>query len=181
MGSGTPSPERLPHRKRSLTARETLRGGRKGKRHPLLLPPREFSRLVSDLLDAGLGVRFGVRGGSMAPAILDGQSVVAQPLHGRPADVGDIVVVTSPAEGLLVHRVVRTSGGRVVTKGDASAVPDRAVRASDVRGRVTVVESSCPMTWAQPSPSPPPARVVPPGAAAPGGRGSPSSRARAHS
>jgi signal peptidase I len=73
-----------------------------------------------------------VMSGSMAPTIDTGDMVVLRKL-GRPAAIGDIVVVNVPDEArsrygyppVVIHRVLRIgAGGAVTTKGDARKEPD---------------------------------------------------------
>jgi signal peptidase I len=82
-----------------------------------------------------------VRGRSMEPALAEGDEVLLSPLVGSPVE-GEIVVARGRNGGLVLHRVVHASGGRIITRGDACRrddppVPPRHVllRALEVRRR----------------------------------------------
>lgn len=88
-------------------------------------------------------VRLTVSGDCMTPALVPGQAAfLARP--GRPARVGDIVLVRAPA-GLRLHRLVwgppfTGPTNRVRTKGDHSLAFDPPLHPSDVLGVVIGVE-----------------------------------------
>ena len=74
-------------------------------------------------------------GTSMHPTIPDGAEV--RVLCGEEVRAGD-VVVCQEGRRILVHRAVAILGsGWVLTRGDATAVPDLPVPASSVLGRIT--------------------------------------------
>ena len=75
-------------------------------------------------------------GESMRPTIAPGQEVRVR--CGVPAAAGD-VAVCQQGERLLVHRVLHVSsdGGWLLTRGDATCVPDLPVAAADVLGTVS--------------------------------------------
>ena len=79
-----------------------------------------------------------VEGHSMGPLLHPGDEVRVQ--HGRPARVGDIVVVQQ-AGGLLVHRLIAAtvegSHTRWWTQGDAKPQPDAAHTPEALLGVVT--------------------------------------------
>lgn len=101
-----------------------------------------WSEACALLLCDGIPVRFTAPGGSMAPAIRDGERVVVRPLDGVPRP-GEVVLVSTP-QGLRVHRVVRVATSSattlVTTRGDALSAPDPSVPLSRVLGRVVAVE-----------------------------------------
>lgn len=72
-----------------------------------------------------------VRGGSMAPTLIDGDVVT---VHQRQARVGDVVAFMSKAHGLVVHRVVARGFGHLIVRGDACCAVDAPVPLSDVVG-----------------------------------------------
>jgi signal peptidase I len=106
--------------------------------------PRDFQLLLEQLLDRGVYARFTARGGSMAPVILHDEIVTVAPIGAGPIRPGEIVLVASRTEGLLIHRVVEVTGEgpamRFITKGDAARVADRPVGREEILGRVTRVE-----------------------------------------
>ncbi|MBQ9954116.1 MAG: signal peptidase I [Eggerthellaceae bacterium] len=74
-----------------------------------------------------------VLSGSMEPELSTGDLVIVG--DGGPVEVGDVVVYQD-GNLLVVHRVVETEGGVMVTKGDANNVADEPVAVSAVRGEV---------------------------------------------
>ena len=100
-----------------------------------------FMAVCEQLLLAGTPVRFRASGGSMRPAIRNGDVVRLDPIGHQPAAPGDIVAVHSDGR-FLVHRVLSIdvdASGRavVITRGDAHADADPPVPATAVLGRVT--------------------------------------------
>jgi len=89
-------------------------------------------------------VRFAARGGSMAPGILHGEVVVVAPIGNDPVELGEIVLVASKAEGLMVHRVIEVRGDgpgmRIVTRGDASQIADKPTGRDEILGKVIRIE-----------------------------------------
>jgi phage repressor protein C with HTH and peptisase S24 domain len=95
--------------------------------------------MVARLLRDGASVKIQVTGHSMLPLVRSGDTATLTPLRDRRPRVGDILVVASAA-GLLVHRLVGRSEGRVVTRGDCAEVKDAPAAARDVIGIVERVE-----------------------------------------
>lgn len=99
-----------------------------------------------------------VASGSMTPSVRTGDIVAASPV--APAEIrriapGTVVLVEDPAaQGkLLLHRLVDfTPDGRMITKGDANAVPDSMpVPPGNLRGRarLRIPALGLPMVWFQ--------------------------------
>jgi len=106
----------------------------------LLLP-----ELIEDLLRRGMQVRLGVGGVSMAPRLRDHDHVVVEPLHGKHARFGDLVLFRNSGGTLVLHRVVRRwcdSRGRhrLQTRGDANIRLDPSIDCARVLGRVRRTE-----------------------------------------
>jgi signal peptidase I len=106
--------------------------------------PPDFQSLLEQLLGLGVSVRFAARGGSMAPGILHGDIVVVAPIGNDPIELGEIVLVASKAEGLMVHRVIEIRGCGpgmcIVTKGDASQIADKPTGRDEILGKVIRTE-----------------------------------------
>jgi len=106
--------------------------------------PPDFQSLLEQLLGSGVSVRFAARGGSMAPGILHGEVVVVAPIGDDPIELGEIVLVASKAEGLMVHRVIEVRGDgpgmRIVTRGDASQIADKPTGRDEILGKVIRIE-----------------------------------------
>lgn len=79
-----------------------------------------------------------VSGGSMNPALQDGDVVVVKRSHA--ANEGDIALYNRPGFGQVLHRVVDVDAQGLVTKGDANRSRDlERVRPDDVEGVVVCV------------------------------------------
>lgn len=98
----------------------------------------EFGALAADLLGAGHALRFRARGGSMHPAIRDGDALWVSP--SAPVRRGDVALCRAAAGRVLAHRVVCVTEAGIQTQGDALACPDPPVPWEQVLGRVTAVE-----------------------------------------
>ncbi len=105
-----------------------------------------FAPAVRDLLALGR-VRLRATGGSMAPWVCHGDWVTLAPWpRGAIPTPGDVVLIETAEGALLLHRVLgvqrQVSPPLVVTRGDASAVADRAVPLECVLARLVAVEAS---------------------------------------
>lgn len=103
-----------------------------------------FATVVADLLGKGVRVRFRASGSSMAPAILDGDTITVEPVAAERLRPGDVLLVRRGA-GVVAHRLVRRSqrtdgGPHVLLRGDAADSDDAPVPATDLLGRVVEVE-----------------------------------------
>lgn len=103
-----------------------------------------WTALVAESLAAGLSVRCTATGQSMEPAILDGETVILEPIMAGDLEPG-MVVLAVLGERALIHRVidvVRDANGavaRVRTRGDALPGDDPEGKPQDVRGRAVAV------------------------------------------
>lgn len=50
-------------------------------------------------------------------------------------EIGDIIVYQSDGE-LIIHRIIKMEGDKLVTQGDANHVPDTPIRFSDIKGKM---------------------------------------------
>ncbi len=91
--------------------------------------------LAREQLALGRPVRVRVRGGSMWPALRDGQVVLVGPATFQTLRVGDVVLYRR-GETLVLHRVVRRAGGVVWVQGDARPCPDGPLAPGALVGRV---------------------------------------------
>lgn len=97
-------------------------------------------RLLRDLLQGGRAVHLELTGHSMTPLIRSGDVATIVPCPpGRPR-LGDVVAYAAGADRLVVHRIVRRSGDRLLPRGDVSPAADRPIGRDDVLGLVTRVE-----------------------------------------
>lgn len=95
------------------------------------------AQLIRDAVGGGGEVWARGSGQSMFPTIRHDDLVLLSPLR-RSIRRGDIVLVPL-GRGLMLHRVVRMEGPRVITRGDARAADDIPILASDVVARAVAV------------------------------------------
>jgi signal peptidase I len=99
--------------------------------------------LIGETVRSFGGVRFGVYGTSMTPAIRPGDLVSVERAAVSEASLGEIVVFRRHGR-LIVHRVVVKCGGRgealLVTRGDRMRRDDGLVSSAELIGRVTHIE-----------------------------------------
>ncbi len=69
------------------------------------LSPHYFEEICTELLSEGRSVRFEAPGKSMYPAILDGETLIVEPVAPSAVKVGDIILYKSE-EKLIAHRVI---------------------------------------------------------------------------
>jgi signal peptidase I len=69
------------------------------------LSPHYFEKICTELLSEGKSVRFSAPGESMYPVILDGETLVVEPIVSPAVKVGDIILYKSE-ENLIAHRVI---------------------------------------------------------------------------
>ena len=108
--------------------------------------------LVVDLLQSGYRVRLQVGGGSMAPTIQSGDTVVIEPIRlrdlARTDVVGSVVLCREQFGRMRLHRAVgrcADNPGHLITRGDSQPDCDLPRRMDDVLGRVVRIERS----WAR--------------------------------
>jgi hypothetical protein len=99
----------------------------------------DLSREALRALLAGERFRLRVAGVSMRPILLEGDEVVAERTAGPDWHLGDILVIDLPGAGLVVHRVLWTSGTAIRTRGDGSGRMDAPVALERVLGRIVQV------------------------------------------
>jgi hypothetical protein len=101
-----------------------------------------FVDVTSDLLTRGYGVRFRAGGGSMSPAIGDGDMITVKPTAATRLEPGRVVLYRREGR-VFAHRIVQSAnaapGGRLVLRGDAARVCDEPVAPSQVLGEVVAV------------------------------------------
>lgn len=94
--------------------------------------------LALDVLRAGGAVTLAATGHSMTPAIRSGDSLTVEPLRERPG-IGSVLACES-AGRLVVHRLVRREGERLVVRGDAAPAADPPLAGAAVLGVVTGIQ-----------------------------------------
>jgi hypothetical protein len=110
------------------------------KQDELSLSGAAFIALLRAVLDKGVPFRFRATGFSMSPFIRNGDVLTVSPLSGRPR-LGDVIAfVNQGTGGLAIHRVVGTSAGGCIIRGDNSSRDDGYVPEANMLGRITKVE-----------------------------------------
>lgn len=106
-----------------------------------------FAELSSEILGAGISLRFRATGTSMSPLVRDGDLLLVRPAEAGMPGVGDLVLCTvggAPPEQVVVHRVIRRERGRdgwrFTVQGDALSRPEGPIPETLLFGRVVTVE-----------------------------------------
>ena len=96
---------------------------------------RLFEEVARPLLSQGLSVRFQARGGSMSPAIRDGEVVEVIPTNVTELHEGDIVLARTE-HGFRLHRIVLADPAqdRFITRGDCGQEDDPALTGAQILG-----------------------------------------------
>lgn len=102
---------------------------------------RLFEEMVRPMLERGLSVRFEARGGSMSPAIRDGEIVEVKSVERSRLRKNDIVLAKSEV-GFRLHRIVTIDRDRdvFITRGDCGQQNDPPIRGSQILGRAWAKE-----------------------------------------
>lgn len=113
--------------------------------------PGPFVEVSSTLLASGYRVRFRASGGSMRPAICDGDFITVAPVDSGRVAPGTVLVYQRLGR-LFAHRLVgvATGGGEAafICRGDAVRDCDVPVGADQILGEVTRIErSAMPPAW----------------------------------
>jgi len=96
---------------------------------------RLFEEIARPLLAQGLRVRFQARGGSMSPAIRDGEVVEVIPTNVTELHKGDIVLARAE-HGFRLHRIVVADPheDRFITRGDCGQQDDPVLTGAQILG-----------------------------------------------
>lgn len=104
----------------------------------------DFLEQARELLSRDISVEIRMSGGSMRPAIEDGDVITIEPIKDSTIKQGDIILYQTRFDTAVIHRVVRieraSSGRAVLTRGDASAQNDIPAPLHRIMGRVRQVE-----------------------------------------
>jgi signal peptidase I len=108
------------------------------------LETAEFLDHARRLLSSSITLEIRMSGGSMSPAIEDGDVVTIEPVGETQLRAGDIVLYQSRSDTAVIHRVIkidRSSPERAaITRGDAASQTDPPVPLSRIIGRIKLVE-----------------------------------------
>jgi signal peptidase I len=123
---------------KSLKTDDALYTSRKG---DLPLSGYALTELLRAVLNKGMPFRFSAKGFSMSPFIQNGDVITLLPLSGKSLRVGDVVAFIRPGTRyLVVHRVIRRKGNKLLIKGDNFPYADGFIPKSDILGYVSHVE-----------------------------------------
>lgn len=104
------------------------------------IPNKEFTTLMTAVIEKGIPFRFQARGTSMSPFIRSGDIITLAPLHHRP-QFGAIVAHINPAtDRLAVHRIIARKNSNCLFRGDNSCYSDGWAAQDKIIGRVIRVE-----------------------------------------
>ena len=98
----------------------------------------DFAAIAGEIVRQGKSFSLRAHGRSMAPFIVDGDTIVVSPLE-RPARIGDVVLLKESDGRLIVHRIVGRRKGMILTRGDACAAVDSPADHVGIVGKVTAV------------------------------------------
>ncbi len=93
---------------------------------------------VIRLINEGRDVKLTVKGNSMRPFILHGDSVELSPITSL--EVGDIVLAQRTPKNFLVHRVIAISGDFITLRGDGNTNFTEEVMRHDIIAQATMIE-----------------------------------------
>jgi hypothetical protein len=103
-----------------------------------------FAGLSREILGLGKSLRFKAGGVSMQPLVRDGDILLVQPVGAERVRVGDVVLCSSQADRVLVHRVLRRLAGPegpiFLVQGDQVREPDGWIPQAQVHGRLARIE-----------------------------------------
>jgi signal peptidase I len=104
----------------------------------------DFLEHARNLLSKNIPVEIRMSGGSMRPAIEDGDIITIEPVKDSPIKQGDIILYQTRFDTAVIHRVVRieraATGRSILTRGDASMQNDIPAPLHRILGRVRQVE-----------------------------------------
>ena len=104
----------------------------------------DFLEHARQLLSRSIRLEIRMSGGSMRPAIEEGDVITIEPVSETPVRAGDVVLYQSRYDTAVIHRVVRidrSAGERlVITRGDAALQNDPPVPIARILGRVQLIQ-----------------------------------------
>lgn len=104
--------------------------------------------LAGEVLGSFGRVRLKVMGWSMLPAIWPGDILEFERAKRGELSQGEIILFSRDRR-FFVHRILKTDGRIIVTRGDAMPHPDPVVASQELLGRITCIERD--QKWIQPS------------------------------
>lgn len=97
------------------------------------VPNGELFDIVLESLRMGQSVKLNVKGQSMLPFFISGQSVLIRPIHDDDYKKG-MVVLADAGKHFVVHRILRIEGNRVTLFGDGNIIGTETMTKDKVYG-----------------------------------------------
>lgn len=104
------------------------------------IPASELFPMLLELLDNGKPASFTVSGMSMWPLIRGGKdSVILKACDSQKMKVGDIVLIHTPDEVYLLHRIVKVTKQGYTTAGDSKCRVDGTFPKNCIKAQVEII------------------------------------------
>ncbi|MCD6586440.1 MAG: S24/S26 family peptidase [Desulfobacteraceae bacterium] len=100
-------------------------------------------KFFSELLAEGYDLRLQVTGASMSPFIKSGSYVTLFKIPVSKLRIGDIIFCCCDDGAFKLHRLIKISDNKLVTKGDALHAFDFPFDKNDYKGKVIGIEPFC--------------------------------------
>lgn len=114
----------------------------------LKLSGKNFTKLMSAVLEKNADFRFQAEGQSMSPFIKNQDIVTITPLSMNTPQTGDIVAAfLSEKQSIMIHRVIGKKQGKFLIKGDNIKSRDGLFELDQILGLVNSVERNGKRVW----------------------------------
>lgn len=107
----------------------------------IVLPNQPFFQWTEQMLQEGQNVELTVKGQSMRPFLRDGEMVTIVPVSDDSnLKKGTIILAKTEKDTVMMHRIFRMEGNRILMKGDGNILQTEWVQRGDVLG---IAENVC--------------------------------------
>ena len=106
--------------------------------------PLPNMKFFSEFLEDGYDLRLRVTGTSMSPFLETGSYVILSKVPASELRIGDIIFCRCKDGSFKLHRLIRVTGKKLLTKGDALRAFDPPFDKSDYQGKVICIEQNQP-------------------------------------
>lgn len=107
----------------------------------IVLPNQQFFQWAEQMLQEGQNVELAVKGQSMRPFLRDGETVTIVPVTDDTSLKEGMIILARTEKGIVImHRIFRMEGDRILMKGDGNILQTEWVKRGDVLG---MAESVC--------------------------------------
>lgn len=94
-------------------------------------------KIIKTILQKGANYRLQAKGFSMSPFIKNNDYIIISPNTNKKIVLGQITAFVCPQnKKLIIHRVIKISGNKIITKGDNSKQIDIPIQQKDILGVV---------------------------------------------